>query len=122
MCIVAPLERLASASCVFFGPHGAVTLNAQQRGLSRQCLYRQAHSALRDLDATPHQQQLALLQDQLCQLQAHLKTLQYAQSLCVQITPDLQAHFAATAQAEGVSLPVARRLLAVLLPEKCPSV
>lgn len=122
MCIVPPLERLASASAVFLGQHGDVTQQAQQRGLSRQRLYRQAECALRDLDPTPHQQQLALLHQQLAQLHARLKTLQDAQRHCVLISPDLQAHFAATAQAEGVSLPVARRLLAVLLPDECPSV
>src|SRR5262249_30015600 len=35
---------------------------------------------------------------------------------------DLQAQFACAAQAEGVSLPVARRLLAVFLRERTPSV
>ena len=123
MCIVAPLERLASASAVFLGQHGDVTHNAQQRGLSRQCLYRQADSALRDLDPTPHQQQLAHFREQIGQLQLRLRTLQDAQRLCVEITPNLQAHFAACAQAEGVSLPVARRLLAVFLgDENTPSV
>jgi hypothetical protein len=122
MCIVPPLERLASASAVFLGQHGDVTRQAQQRGLSRQCLYRQADGALRDLDPTPHQQQLALLHQQLSQLRLRLRTLQDAQRLCVLIGADLQAHFAACAQAEGVSLPVARRLLAVLLGDHTPSV
>jgi hypothetical protein len=123
MCIVPPLERLASASAVFLGRHGDVTQQAQQRGLSRQCLYRQADAALRDLDPTPHHQQLALLTEQLGQLQACLHTLLDARSHCVQLSPDLQAQFAATAQAEGVSLPVARRLLAVIQgDEKTPSV
>jgi hypothetical protein len=123
MCIVPPLERLASAGAVFLGQHGDVTRHAQQRGLSRQCLYRQADSALRDLDPTPHQQQLAHLHQQLSQLQLRLRTLQDAQRLCVLISADLQAQFAATAQAEGVSLPVARRLLCVLLgDDAAPSV
>ena len=34
----------------------------------------------------------------------------------------MQAEYAATAQAEGVSLPVARQLLTVLLKEETPSV
>jgi len=123
MCIVPPLERLASAGAVFLGQHGDVTRHAQQRGLSRQCLYRQADSALRDLDPTPHQQQLALLHQQLSQLQQGLQALQDAQCRCVRLSADLQAQFAATAQAEGVSLPVARRLLAIFLGgEKTPSV
>lgn len=122
MCIVAPLERLASASCVFLGKRGDVSKQSQLRGLSRQRLYRQAQSVLRDLDPTVHQQQLALLQHQISQLQARLKTLQHSQAHCVEITIDLQAQFAATAQAEGVSLPVARRLLAIFLGQHTPSV
>ena len=123
MCIVPPLERLASASAVFLGQHGDITQHAQQRGLCRQSLYRQADSVLRDLDPTPHQQQLAHLHHQLSQLQLRLRTLQDAQRLCVRLTADLQAQFAATAQAEGVSLPVARRLLAVFLgDDNTPSV
>jgi hypothetical protein len=123
MCMLPPLERLASASAVFFGRRGDVTRNARQRGISRQRLYRQADSALRDLETTPHQQQLALLRGQLAQLQARLRTLQDAQRLRVEITPDLQAQFACCAQAEGVSLPVARRLLAIFLgDDKTPSV
>lgn len=122
MCIVPPLERLASASCVFLGRHGDVTRNARQRGLSRQRLYRQAHGALRDLDPSQHLQQLAHLRQQLTHLQTRLQTLQAAQSRCVLFTADLQAQFATTAQAEGVSLPVARRLLAVFLADDTPSV
>jgi hypothetical protein len=49
------------------------------------------------------------------QLQADL-------SKAVAITDDLQAQFASCAQAEGVSLPVTRRLLAVLLGANTPSV
>jgi hypothetical protein len=40
----------------------------------------------------------------------------------VVLDPDCQAEFAATAQAEGVSLPVARRLLQVVLRQRTPSV
>jgi len=38
------------------------------------------------------------------------------------VDADKQAHYASCAQAEGVSLPVARRLLAVFLEERTPSV
>src|ERR687886_2744754 len=122
MCMVPPLERLASASAVFLGQHGDVTRQAQQRGVSRQCLYRQADSALRDLDATLHQQQIASLIEQVADLETRLQQLQAEQRHCVVLNAQLQAEFACTAQAEGVSLPVARRLLAVLLRDQTPSV
>jgi hypothetical protein len=122
MCMVPPLDRLASASAVFLGRHGDITQHAQQRGVSRQCLYRQADSVLRDLDASQHQQQIAQLREQLAQLQALLEEFQAVQSSCVIVTAELQAQFASTAQAEGVSLPVARRLLKVFRPDQTPSV
>ena len=122
MCMVPPLQRLASASAVFLGQHGDVTRQAQQRGVSRQCLYRQADSALRDLDATLHQQQIASLIEQVADLETRLQQLQAEQRHCVVLNAQLQAEFACTAQAEGVSLPVARRLLAVLLRDQTPSV
>lgn len=122
MCIVAPTDRLASASVVCFGQRGDISRHAQQRGISRQCLYRQAASVLRDLDGTAHQQHIAQLQEQLAQLQERLHQLQAAQRGSVVVTGDWQAEFASTAQAEGVSLPVARRLLAVLLRDQTPSV
>jgi len=122
MCIVAPLDRLASASVVFFGPHGDITHHAQQRRVSRQRLYREADSVLRDLEGPAPPQQVALLNQQVAELQARLERPQVAQRGAVVVTPDLQAEFASTAQAEGVSLPVARRLLAVLLRADTPSV
>jgi hypothetical protein len=122
MCIVAPPPRLASASVVFFGQHGDITRHAQQRGVSRQSVYRQADSVLRDLQGHQHQQQINLLQEQTAHLQERLEQLHAASAGAVVITADLQAEFASTAQAEGVSLPVAHRLLAVLLRDRCPSV
>jgi hypothetical protein len=122
MCMVPPLDRLASASAVFLGQHGDITEHAQQRGISRQCLYRQADSALRDLDGSQHQQQLAQLQEQVAQLQARVQLLQDELRHAVVVTADLQAQFASTAQAEGVSLPVARRLLQVFQRDQTPSV
>lgn len=122
MCIVVPPPRLASASVVFFGPHGQISHHAQQRSVSRQRLYREAHSVLRDLDQTATRQKMACLQQQLRELQERLQQFQFEQRRAVVCTADLQAEFVSTAQAEGVSLPVARRRLAVFLRENTPSV
>jgi len=121
MCMVAPPARLASASAVFFGRHGDVTHHAQQRGVSRQRLYREADSVLRDLRPRPSEY-LDCLRQQLADLQSRLQTLQVQRPFTVVLDTDKQAEFAATAQAEGVSLPTARRLLGVLLGEDTPSV
>jgi hypothetical protein len=121
MCMVAPPDRLASASAVFFGRHGDITHHAQQRGVSRQRLYREADSVLRDLQPPPSEH-LEGLRRQLAFLQSRLHLLQAHRPFTVVLGADKQAEFAATAQAEGVSLPTARRLLAVLLGENTPSV
>jgi hypothetical protein len=122
MCIVAPSERLASASVVFFGKHGDISHHAQQRDVSRQTLYRQADSVLRDLDANPLHQQIDLLHQQIAQLRQRLQQAQDNQPDTLLVTADMKAEFASTAQAEGISLPVTRRLLAVFLRERTPSV
>jgi len=122
MCIVAPPDRLASASAVFFGRRGDVSRQADRRGVSRQRLYREADSVLRDLDPTARQQPLAGLHQTIADLRARLEHCQDQLSKAVVLDPGKQAQFASTAQAEGVSLPVARVLLAVFLGDKTPSV
>jgi hypothetical protein len=122
MCIVPPLDRIASASVVLFGQHGDVSRHAQQRGVSRQHLYRESGAVVRDLQGQQHRPEVARLRQQLAELHARSEQFQAAQRQAVVLSADVQAEFAATAQAEGVSLPVARRLLAVLLRDKTPSV
>src|SRR3954447_9107602 len=122
MSMVAPLDRLASASVVFLGQPGDVSRHATEQGVSRQRLYRQADGVLRDLRGEAHQQHLARLQQQVADLQRRLGELQAQQPFRFFIDADKQAEFASVAQAEGVSLPLARRLLQVLLQEAAPSV
>jgi hypothetical protein len=122
MCIVSVPDRLASASVVCFGRRGDVTRHAAQRGVCRQRLYREADSVLRDLDPSTAREQITRLQRRLTDLKARYQQLQVEHSQAVVLDTDKQAEFASTAQAEGVSLPVARTLLAVLLRKRTPSV
>jgi hypothetical protein len=122
MCIVPAPQRLASVSVVFFGQHGDITQQAQQRHVSRQRLYREAHSVLRDLDASHLRQEIVHLRQQVADLQNQISQLQAQRPFHVLIDADKQAEFASTAQAEGVSLPVARHLCAVFLGQRTPSV
>jgi hypothetical protein len=119
--IVAVLPRIASAGVVFFGRSGEVTQQAQQRGLSRQALYRQANAVVQAArgDRTPGD--LAALRQHVQLLQARLAGRQRQQRWAVVIDPDKQAAFAATAQAAGVSLSVAWGLLRLLLGTQPPS-
>ena len=122
MTTVPLLDRLASAAATFFGRYGAVTRLAQQRGSCRQAIYRQAAAVRDDLDTERHRQEVLRLRQQLDQLQARYDDRQRRLEQAVVVDQDRQAEFAATAQAEGVSLPVARRLLLVCLGERTPSV
>jgi nucleotidyltransferase/DNA polymerase involved in DNA repair len=74
------------------------------------------------VDGTAVQARVAELEQQVAQLRSQVHDLQQRLGRAVEMTPEKQAELACVAQAEGVSLPVARRLLQVLLPPKAPSV
>jgi hypothetical protein len=110
-----PEIRIANAAAVLEGPHGQVTQRAQRLGLSRQALYRDTHAVLHTLDGHDTQRQLQLLHDQADALRRRVAELQDLRDNAFLLDNDRLAAFASTAQAEGVSLPVCRRLLAVLM-------
>ena len=107
-------QRIASAFAVFFGRSGDVTQMAQDREPSRQALYREAGQVANAVDGTASQARIDELQQQLARRQAEIQALPERLKCAVEITPDTQHEFAAVAQAEGVSLSVARRLLQVV--------
>ena len=115
-------RRLANAFTVLFGAHGEVTRQAQPRGQSRQALYRDADAVMASVEGEKTRARLEQLEARLAEQATRLEQLEARLRQAIEITPDLQAAFASTAQAEGVSLPVARRLLAVLLGPGTPSV
>ncbi len=114
-----PQLRIANAAAVLDGPHGEVTRRAQQHRLSRQALYRDTQHLLRVLDGQHAAQQLQKLREQIAELRCQVTDLQAALDDAVVLNEDRLAAFASTAQAEGVSLPVARRLLGPLLAQSC---
>ena len=107
-------QRIASAFAVLCGRYGDVTTMARDREQSRQSLYREAHQVADAVDGTVAQARIDELQQQLAQRQAEVHDLQERLKHAVEITTDTQHEFAAVAQAEGVSLSVARRLLQVV--------
>jgi hypothetical protein len=115
-------QRIGSAFAVLCGRYGDVTRLAQGRGQSRQSLYREAEGVIDAVDGTATGSRLAELERQVVQLRAQVHDLQDRLERSVELTPEKQAEVACVAQAEGVSLPVARRLLAVLLGPDTPSV
>jgi hypothetical protein len=116
-------QRIASAFAVLCGQYGDVTEMAKDREQSRQSLYREAAQVADAVDGAAAQARIEELQRHLAERQAEVQTLQKRLKHAVEITPDKQNEFATVAQAEGVSLSVARRLLRVVEgSEPTPSV
>ena len=115
-------QRIACAFATLFGRYGAVTRIAEEHQLCRQSVYRQTDAVRDDLDGQRHRDEVLGLQQQLAQARTQAADWQRRLDDAVVLDQDRQAEFAATAQAEGVSLPVARRLLGVALRQRTPSV
>jgi hypothetical protein len=107
-------QRIASAFAVLCGQYGDVTRIAKDREQSRQSLYREAEQVADAVDGAAARARIDELQQQLARRQAEVQALQERLTHSVEITPDKQHEFATVAQAEGVSLSVARRLLRVV--------
>jgi hypothetical protein len=107
-------QRVASAFAVPCGRYGDVTAMARDRGQSRQSLYREAEQVTDAVDGTAAQARIDELQLQLARRQPEVQALRERLSHAIEITPEKQDEFATVAQAEGVSLSVARRLLRVV--------
>jgi len=107
-------QRVASAFAVLCGQYGDVTELARDREQSRQSLYREAETVVEAVDGTAAQVQIDDLQRQLVEHKTEVQALQERLKHAVEITADKQKEFATVAQAEGVSLSVARRLLRVM--------
>ena len=116
-------QRIASAFAVLCGRYGDVTAMARHREQSRQSLYREAQQVAGAVDGAVAQARIDGLQQQLAEQRAEVQALRERLERAVEITPDTQHEFATVAQAEGVSLSVARRLLRVVAgPRSAPAV
>jgi hypothetical protein len=116
-------QRIASAFAVLSGRYGDVTKMAKDREQSRQSLYREAETVVESVDGAGAQAQIDELKRQLDERQSEVNALQERLKHAVEITAEKQDEFATVAQAEGVSLSVARRLLRVVEgSETTPSV
>jgi hypothetical protein len=116
-------QRIASTFAVLCGRYGDVTQMAYHRQRSRQALYREAEQVVEAVDGAATQARIDELQQQLAEQHDQVQALQQRLKQAVEITPEKQHEFATVAQAEGVSLSVARRLLRVVEGSKAtPSV
>ena len=107
-------RRIASAFAVLCGRYGDVTRMAEDRDQSRQSLYREAEKVVEAVDGAAAEARFGELRRRLADQEAENRALRGRLERAVEITRDVQEEFAAVAQAEGVSLSVARRLLHVV--------
>jgi hypothetical protein len=107
-------QRIASAFAVLCGQYGDLTQMAKDREQSRQSLYREAEQVVASVDGAATQAEIDALKRQLDERQAVVNALQERLRHAVEITADTQHEFATVAQAEGVSLGAARRLVRVM--------
>jgi hypothetical protein len=120
MGMVAPQQRIASAYFVAFGKYGDVSHYAQERGVCRQWVYREAHWVQEVL--AQQRQEVQQLRQQVRELRQQNQQLQERKALAVVIDKEMQAKLATIGQAVGVSLPVIWELLEVLIPGQPQSV
>jgi hypothetical protein len=118
--IVVPEQRLASAFFVLYGKYGDVTRYAQERGVCRQWIYREA-DALRNALATA-QQEIDQLRQQLRQAHEQQAELQARLNQSVVLDAEKQTELTCVGQARGVTLRACRELLQVLIPAQTLSV
>jgi hypothetical protein len=122
MGMVVPQQRIASAFVVCFGPFGAVSQHARQRGVCRQRVYREAAWVEARVDGSAWPQAIDRLRQENRTLQRRVVELQQRLEQAVVLDHDKQAEFACLGQAMGVGLAQLERLLDVLLPCQAPSV
>lgn len=104
-------RRWVNAATVFVQER-IVSRHARETQQSRETIYRDARSVTRELEEGQRVRQE--LQCRIQELVAENGRLQKLAGINPFKDPDKVAQFAATAQAEGVSLPVAQRLLTIL--------
>src|SRR5262245_51543770 len=114
MGMVAPRQPIASAYVVVFGRYGEVSRYAEQRGVSRQWVYREADGLLERLDQG--EQKIRALEQQVRRLLEQKGQLEERLQLAVVIDEEKQTEFASIGQARGVSLLNCWELLQVLVP------
>lgn len=122
MSILPPSPRLASAYAVHCGSYGAVTRLAQQRGVCRQWLYREAAWVHATLDGSATRAELDRLRQRVRTLEQDNAALRRRLAGAVVLDRDQQAEFASVGQARGVSLPDLHALLETLAPGQTASV
>ena len=120
MGMVARRQRIASAYFVIFGKYGDVGRYAEQRGVCRQWIYREAHWLEDSL--AQKQARIEALEQRVEELEQKCARLEERLAVSVVVDEDMQGQLASVGQANGVSLPIVWEFLEVMLPGKHLSV
>jgi hypothetical protein len=120
--IAAVPRRLANAFVVLFGQHGDVSREAEETGQTRQTMYRDTQQVVAQVSDCQAEGEIQRLRQELARERARADGLVDRLEETIEQPEEMATRFASTAQAEGVSLPVARRLLSVVMGKRTPSV
>jgi predicted NBD/HSP70 family sugar kinase len=116
MGMVVPERRIGSAFFVYCGRHGEVSAFAQQQGVSRQWVYREAKQVSDALAGTQARVERERLRQENEALRATVAQLQQLLAKAVVLDKEKQAEFAGVGQGCGVTLTQCDVLLNVLIP------
>lgn len=122
MGMVALQRRIGSAFFVVWGHYGDVKNFAQEQGVSRQWVYREAKQVAGILEGTHTRQQIERLQAENAALRNEVAELQRRLAVALVLDEDKQAEFACVGQGCGVTLSQCHTLLDVLIPGQALSV
>ena len=115
MGMLASHRGIGSAFFVCFGQYGDVSRFAQDQGVSRQWVYREAQQVSATLEGTRARQEIASLQAEVRTLRQQVAELLSRLDVAVVIDEEKQAEFAGVGQSCGVTLSQCHTLLKVLM-------
>jgi hypothetical protein len=122
MGMVALNRRIGSAFFVVCGKYGDVSQFAEEQGISRQYVYREAKYVTATVEGTRWRQRIEELEAELAMSRQQMAELQQRQAVAVVIDAEKQAEFASVGQACGVTLSQCHTLLEVLIRGEALSV
>ena len=121
MGMVALRRRIGSAFFVAWGQYGEVSRFAQEEGVSRQWVYREAKQVSDTLEGTHGRAELECLRNENAALRTEVEELKGRLAVGVVVDEEKQAEFAGVGQSCGVTLSQCCTLLEVLIPGKALS-
>jgi cell division protein FtsB len=116
MGMVALRRRIGSAFFVVWGQYGEVSEFAEQQGISRQWVYREAKQVRDTLEGTQARADIERLRNENAALRAEVEDLKRRVAVAVVLDEEKQAEFAGVGQSCGVTLSQCHTLLDVLIP------